>query len=150
MPLDLYLILEPLNCNTMSKRKLDPLKYSHWNFKLEDHHVEEPKGKSMTVPEQTHSIRDILEKFSQGINLGYVREAIFEEQSIDGIDYEHVARMDIFEQEELAREIANQRDLIEEELAEQRETTKGAANELDEKATQEDPQSSDKELNTNE
>jgi hypothetical protein len=69
---------------------------------------EKIKGPSMTIPDQTMSIRELLRRYASGLPLGGSKEPIYEGEDGDGID---PRRLDLAERQEL--EIAARQELAE-------------------------------------
>ena len=65
-------------------------------------------GPSLTVPDQAMSVRQILERYANGLPLGGSKEPIYEGEDGDGID---PRRLDLAERQEL--EIEARRELAE-------------------------------------
>ena len=63
---------------------------------------------SMTIPDQTMSIRELLRRFASGLPLGGSKEPIYEGEDGDGID---PRRLDLAERQEL--EISARQELAE-------------------------------------
>lgn len=73
------------------------------DFRLEKHHCETPTGVSLTVPDESYSIREILEKFTTGIDLRQqlARQPQYDSgASLDSEDLEKVQHLDLYEQQE--------------------------------------------------
>lgn len=68
-------------------------------------------GPSLTVPNESMSLRDILVKHARGIDSGvYAREPLYYGGDFDDEDYEEVAlRMDMTEQQQVAEKLAAQK-----------------------------------------
>jgi hypothetical protein len=69
---------------------------------------EKTTGPSMTIPDQTMSIRELLRRYASGLPLGGSKEPIYEGEDGDGID---PRRLDLAERQEL--EIAARQELAE-------------------------------------
>jgi DNA-binding transcriptional MerR regulator len=63
---------------------------------------------SMTVPDQSMSVRELLSRYANGLPLGGIKEQIYEGEDGDGID---PRRLDLAERQEL--EIAARQELAE-------------------------------------
>lgn len=73
-------------------------------FVLEKADCEKGGGPVLTVPNDSYSIRELLTKYTQGIDLGLDRVGIFgsEDATHDDYDLMKLAQMDLFEKEEVA------------------------------------------------
>jgi hypothetical protein len=63
---------------------------------------------SLTIPDQSMSVRELLQRFANGLPLGGVKEQIYEGEDGDGID---PRRLDLADRQEL--EIAARQELAE-------------------------------------
>ena len=50
-----------------------------YDFIMSDDFKETPKGKSMTLPNESYTIKEILQKFTSGINLPITRNGEFDD-----------------------------------------------------------------------
>lgn len=76
------------------------------NFKLRVSDVERPSGRSMTVQDDSYTVKEILEKFSVGEISGLFQEPSFQEEaSHDSIDLRKVAASDLVDRLELLEEV---------------------------------------------
>lgn len=85
----------------MLKERLRPLN-KDWRLKAE--HCETPKGESMTVPDETLTIREIVEKHIRGQRIAdtLMRTPVYNESSdFDDDDMEKLRDSDLYEQEEI-------------------------------------------------
>lgn len=76
-------------------------------FVFADRDREKGGGPLITVPDEAMSIREILEKFTEGIDMAVEKQAVYGEEDADfdlGIDLEKVNQLDLFDRQELARE----------------------------------------------
>lgn len=64
-------------------------------FKLGLEDIEQPKGVSMTVANETYTIRELLEKHGQGIMPDVQRNPVYLDGDIDSLDIDKVHRQDI-------------------------------------------------------
>lgn len=76
-------------------------------FKIGESDVEHPVGKSMTVPDQAFTIQDILDKYTQGVDVGNYREGVYDsaDADFDDMDLEKVPHMDLVERENLLEQV---------------------------------------------
>lgn len=74
---------------------------------LSQSHLEHPKGVSMTVPDESLTIKEILERFRRGQPLSiHTRDVLYDpESNFDSQDLEEVSRMDITDRSQLAQEL---------------------------------------------
>lgn len=74
---------------------------------LSQSHLEHPKGVSMTVPDESLTVKEILERFRRGQPLSiHTRDTLYDPDSnFDSQDLEEVSRMDITDRSELAQEL---------------------------------------------
>lgn len=74
---------------------------------LSQSHLEHPKGVSMTVPDESLTIKEILERFRRGQPLSiHTRETLYDpDATFDSQDLEEVGRMDITDRSELSQEL---------------------------------------------
>jgi len=78
-------------------------------FNAKDYNDNEKSfGPSLTIPDQAMSVRDILQRYANGLPLGGSNEPIWEGEDGDGID---PRRLDLAERQEL--EIAARQELAE-------------------------------------
>lgn len=79
-------------------------------FELSDHHMEKHVGKSMTVPDEAMSVREILLKHTQGLLSGeLLREPQYGTADVDDFDdydVEKLQHADIFEREQEIENLA--------------------------------------------
>lgn len=71
---------------------------------LEERHKEHPQGESMTVPDETLTIKEIMKKHVRGMRMAeeLMRTPVYDSGAdFDSEDLEEVARMDIFEREQV-------------------------------------------------
>lgn len=85
---------------------------THWNFVLSMDvagYVEHPKGKSLTIPDESISVRGLLERYTQGLDLGGGFEPIYgeEDADFDSFDLEKVRQLDLFDRQELANKYSD-------------------------------------------
>lgn len=88
---------------------------------------ETPKGKSLTVPDDSYTIRQIIERSQNGlpVNVGHEAGYPFEENNdFDSHDIESIQRMDLSEQYEKLEEIRIQRSTLEQELRDKKDAQK--------------------------
>ncbi|AXH77570.1 MAG: hypothetical protein [Microviridae sp.] len=79
--------------------------FSSANFQLKKEHNETPLGVSLCVDEQPMSIREILNRYTQGIDIGIRKTAVWSsetEQPYDDPDLEKVMNMDMADKAEMA------------------------------------------------
>lgn len=89
--------------------KLKEHRNSRMNYELKSEFMEHPKGKSMAVPDDSYTIRELIERFQNGIplsqHMGNFDENVEgEEADHDDQDLEKFNKMDIAEQSEILRE----------------------------------------------
>lgn len=90
--------------NKISKRLRENRQWP--NFKLQVRDVESPKGKSMTIQDDSYTVQEILEKFSVGELSGVVREPLFQEgASHDSVDLRQVMTSDLIDRMELLEDV---------------------------------------------
>lgn len=78
---------------------------AHHQFRLKPEHMEHPTGVSMTVPDETLTIRQILEKHVRGMKIAeelYKQPMYDSGADFDSEDLESVSRIDLFERELMA------------------------------------------------
>lgn len=75
------------------------LRKGGYQFELFLRDLEHPKGPSMAVPDQSYTIREILDNFSRGMALPVSHNPVFGNDNIDGEDYEKLKTMDPFQLE---------------------------------------------------
>lgn len=87
----------------MTQAKVKRLRTAH-DFKLglsdkEDHRF----SKSQTVPDQSFSIQELLDKYARGVDVGVARNPVYPEQDsgFDDVDLEKVGQYDMFDKEQL-------------------------------------------------
>lgn len=100
-------------------------------------HVEKVEGTSMTVPSETLTIRQIMERFSRGLPVsGSVQEPQYDSlATLDSDDIEKLSHMDLFEREEyqraLIKRVQNQKAKLDEEKKKNDERLKAEKEELE-------------------
>lgn len=89
----------------MSKQKTPTRRnIAQHEFELLPHHIEHPEGESMTVPDESMTIREIMRKHVSGMR---VKEALFREgfyedtEDFDSPDFSEISRLDFTEKDEL-------------------------------------------------
>jgi len=88
----------------MTKRKklINPL-----DFVLLPEHMEHPDPISVTVPDESYTIRQLLDKFSRGIDPGVSRTPQFDPNPThDSTDLQQLVNADLFEREEYAQSLS--------------------------------------------
>ncbi|WNK13930.1 MAG: hypothetical protein [Microvirus sp.] len=74
------------------------VKRNPYYFRVTKKEMETPRGVSLTVQDDSYSVRDIFEKFTSGQDLGLDRNTFFsEEADHEDHDLEALGRMDISE-----------------------------------------------------
>lgn len=77
-------------------------------WRLRRHQMETPKGESLTVPDESYTIRDLIRKYSAGLDpkLTLLSEWSGEENEVEHDDYDlrSVGRVDRTELDEVGRE----------------------------------------------
>ena len=98
---------------------------SKQNWKLLKSDKETPKGKSLTVPDDSYTVQELLEKHAQGIMMS-TKPVLWpdEDHTLDDPDLEDFNRQPIGDREEIAREIIAQRDISQQTLKEAQEKAK--------------------------
>lgn len=74
------------------------------DFKLKPTDMEQPKGKSLTVPDDTYTVQELLERHARGLPLAGRAGEYLEDSDIEDDDLEAYNRMDITERHERAEE----------------------------------------------
>lgn len=91
------------------------------NWTLQRHQMETPKGVSMTVPDDSYAIKDLIKKYASGLDPGVTLLAEYngedDEVGFDDIDYAGEARKDFNDVEELKAQAKNREDEIRREAA---------------------------------
>lgn len=90
------------------------------NFELKLEHTETPKGVSLTVPDETLTIRQILEKYTRGLDLAaqMAKEPIYDDtDDFDREDLEQITRSDFSERQELLEQLKLDIDIKRKQLA---------------------------------
>lgn len=84
------------------------------DFVLGPEHMEHPKGKSMTLPDEAYTIRELLEKFSRNQRMDELERAGTYDSapSFDSEDLSKVRDMDPFDREELANTIRDRNNVV--------------------------------------
>lgn len=99
-------------------------------WKLETRFKEIPKGESLTVPDDSYTIRDLIKKYASGLDPGVTKLANHngeeDEVDFDDVDFASEARQDIADvYEQLRRQAERQKTLLQ-----QMEERKKAASEM--------------------
>lgn len=80
-------------------------KRNPYKFVLTKKDMETPKGVSLTVQDDSYSVRDLYEKFTLGLDLGVERNAYYgDDQDHDDQDESKLAGLDLAERHELLTE----------------------------------------------
>jgi len=86
---------------TTSTTPTNRLRLAH-DFKLKLHDMEHPRGATLTIFNEAYTIRQVIEKFSQGLDLGQHREGVFTENAThDDYDYNQLLSLDLAERDEI-------------------------------------------------
>lgn len=86
-------------------------------FVLLPSHMEHPVGVSCTVPDESYSIKDLLEKFSRGMDPGVSKQGIYDSgANFDSPDLEKLKSEDLFDREEFATALSHSNAAISKEL----------------------------------
>lgn len=87
-------------------------------WKLEPQDMEKRKGESLTIQDESFTIRELLVKHVQGIPVGTYREPINSEgeADFDDDDFQATSRLDIHEKELLAKKVANKQNHLKEQI----------------------------------
>lgn len=88
------------------------------NFVLSQRHIEHPKGISMTVPDETLSIKEILQRFVRGQPLDIHMRPTFNipDSDFDSIDYGEASRLELAERSELLEAVREENKALREKL----------------------------------
>lgn len=91
---------------------------SKMNFVLSQGHLEHPKGISMTVPDETLSIKEILQRFVRGQPLDIHFRPTFniDESDFDSVDYMEAASLELAERSELLESLREENRELREKL----------------------------------
>lgn len=66
-----------------------------YTFKEEAHHLENPSGSSLTVPEQSLTINQIMSRFASGIAPDIVKQGYYsEDENLNFEDYDETRNLD--------------------------------------------------------
>lgn len=78
------------------------------DFRLEAHHMEKILGPSMTVPDESYGVREIMEKFTTGLQPpGIMREGKFDPAADhDSDDLEKLKDLDLVERQQYSENLA--------------------------------------------
>lgn len=71
-----------------------------YNFELKPEHIENPNPVSITVQNESLSVREIFERFTRGLPNNDIRQGTYGEEDIDGVDLEKLQKADLIEQQE--------------------------------------------------
>lgn len=114
----------------MEKKKILLRKGGH-QFELKLGDKEKGGGKSMTVPNDSYSIKELLDRSIQGIDMGRGRDAIYGlgDADFDDHDLEKLAKMDHNERSEVLERNAEQLKVARAQLAADRAAKKKAEDE---------------------
>lgn len=111
--------------NTSVEQAVVPYQLKH-NWKLRKHHKEVPVGESLTVPDDSYSIKDLIKKYAAGLDPGVTKLASFsgedEEVEYDDTDLAGAAREDIAHVHETMREHAERQKRLLEQMEERKKT----------------------------
>lgn len=77
------------------------------SFKLPKGYGEKPIGVSETVPDESLTVRQILDRYSRGLPTGSRQPTFDSEATLDSEDLEKIKTMDLYEQEEYRTALAN-------------------------------------------
>ncbi|AXH76190.1 MAG: hypothetical protein [Microviridae sp.] len=72
------------------------------NFQLKKKDMEQPKGKSLTIPDDTYTVSELLERHARGLPLAGRPGTFIEDTDIEDDDLEAFNRMDITDRFEAA------------------------------------------------
>lgn len=88
--------------NLERKKLVNPV-----NFVLLPEHCEHPDPVSVTVPDESYSIRDLLEKFSRGVDPGVMRSPSYDsDASHESVDLEKLRDSDLVDREEYSSHLS--------------------------------------------
>lgn len=89
-------------------------------WRLQRKHMETPKGVSMTVPDDSYTIKDLIRKFGNNLDPSITKLSHFngedDEVSHDDIDFSEASRGDLHEVELLQNELAQRAELAQQKL----------------------------------
>lgn len=111
------------------------------HFKLESQDMEHPSGVSITIPDESYTIKDLVQKFSQGIDPSISKLAEYSEDSDDHDqpDMRKLATADLSDVDNYKRELASRRLALLQDMEKQ----KTEANKKTEPVTNDEDQSAD-------
>jgi len=99
------------------KENTNRLRWSH-TFKLKPSDIEQPKGESMTVPDDSYSIKDLVKKFASGIDPAISKIPNYggdeDEVDFDDVDLRKAADGDLTELDEHRANAKRQLQLLKE------------------------------------
>lgn len=110
--------------NETHARVQNNLRWSH-TFKLERKDMEHNSGVSMTVPNETYTIKELVERFSKGMDPSISRLAHGDEDpDIDSPDFREVLNMDFAEAQQYQEHLKARSAEIQQTLVKQNEPPK--------------------------
>lgn len=84
-------------------------------------HCEHSQGVSMTVPDESYSVRELLEKFTQGTLGPIQKQPLFDEGvNFDSDDLEKIAHMDLVDKAEVMAAIQERIAILKRKLADEK------------------------------
>lgn len=95
-----------INVMAIEKSRMPRVRNSA-NFVFRKEDMERVSGKSsLTVQDDSYTVREILEKYSHGVDPQVVKRGVFPEEDavLDDLDLEKVGQLDLFDRSELARD----------------------------------------------
>ena len=76
----------PNNLDTETGELKPPKFRTQYNFALTDPGIEHPTGESLTIPGQSYTVRELLEKFTTGIPLDLFRQGVYDQDEEPDIE----------------------------------------------------------------
>lgn len=88
---------------------------SQMSYIVQDKHFEHPKGASVTVPDESFTISQILQRSQQGLNLDLMHQGEYtlddNSEDFDAYDIEKLKQLDPYDREMLARDLKAKNEL---------------------------------------
>lgn len=92
------------------------------SYKFDDSCKEKVRGESITVPDQSYSIQEVLEKFASGQNLNIGKDGSYiEDPDFDDYDLTHDPDIDIVDVQNEVIEIENRLSMAKQKVKEEEE-----------------------------
>ncbi|AXH73437.1 MAG: hypothetical protein [Microviridae sp.] len=92
-----------METKTKSKTKLR----SRYGFELQKKDMETPKGVSVTVPDDSYSVRELLDRHQKGLAFGIQRLGQFDDiddEDFDALDMNDLQNQEMYEKSEIMEE----------------------------------------------